>query len=72
MFVRAIVATLFFLAFAAGFTAIEGGSPFGLLSVEDQQIIGVLDIIGFESFEVNAFEPMCINSCNEKYQVSFF
>ncbi|KAM9375860.1 unconventional myosin-Va-like isoform 2-T2 [Pholidichthys leucotaenia] len=58
--------------YARLFSWIVGNINSALKSVVKQHsFIGVLDIYGFETFDINSFEQFCINYANEKLQQQF-
>ncbi|XP_013869025.1 unconventional myosin-Va [Austrofundulus limnaeus] len=58
--------------YARLFSWIVNSINVALKSTEKQNsFIGVLDIYGFETFDINSFEQFCINYANEKLQQQF-
>lgn len=46
-------------------------TPSSMSKGNNNHVMGILDIYGFEVFQTNNFEQLCINFCNEKLQQLF-
>jgi len=62
---KAVYAKLFEYIVSTINTSIKGDAT------DDGKFIGLLDVYGFESFQVNTYEQLCINFANEKLQQFF-
>jgi len=62
---KAIYAKLFDYIVDAINTSIRGAAS------DTSSFIGLLDVYGFESFQINTYEQLCINFANEKLQQFF-
>ncbi|PAA56828.1 hypothetical protein BOX15_Mlig020403g1 [Macrostomum lignano] len=67
---KAIYDRLFNFVFEKVNSALAAAGHFGS-DGDKRRAIGILDIYGFEIFEINSFEQFCINYCNERLQQLF-
>ena len=68
---KAVYGSLFAWLVARINGRLAGGDNGSMAAAAGAATIGVLDIFGFERFEHNSFEQLCINYANEKLQAQF-
>jgi myosin heavy subunit len=68
----AVAKTIYHQVFEALVKQINSSLSKGDRAKQDaDRMIGILDIFGFEVFQTNSFEQLCINYCNERLQTFF-
>ena len=68
---QALIKTTYSALFQHIVRRVNGFITGGNSSLQGSASIGVLDIFGFESFDVNSYEQLLINYCNEALQQQF-